>query len=110
MNIIQDLFGKSPFGPLVEHTKKVHECVEMLKPLMEGDVPVQHFHEADMLVVGDPERCFEKMKHYADLGVDQLICYVQFGYHAHESVMKTIELLGKEVLPELEGYTPSIKS
>ena len=32
MNIIQDLFGKSPFGPLVEHTKKVHECVEMLKP------------------------------------------------------------------------------
>jgi predicted phosphate transport protein (TIGR00153 family) len=36
MNIIQDLFGKSPFGPLVEHTKKVHECVEMLRPLMEA--------------------------------------------------------------------------
>jgi predicted phosphate transport protein (TIGR00153 family) len=36
MNIIQDLFGKSPFAPLVEHTKKVHECVEMLKPLMEA--------------------------------------------------------------------------
>ena len=36
MNIIQDLFGKSPFGPLVEHTKKVIECVEMLKPLMEA--------------------------------------------------------------------------
>lgn len=34
MNIIQDLFKKSPFGPLVEHTKKVHECVEMLHPLM----------------------------------------------------------------------------
>jgi hypothetical protein len=44
------------------------------------------------------------MKHYADLGVDQLICYVQFGYHSHESVMKTIELLGKEVLPEIERY------
>ena len=36
MNIIQDLFGKSPFGPLVEHTKKVHECVEMIRPLMEA--------------------------------------------------------------------------
>jgi predicted phosphate transport protein (TIGR00153 family) len=36
MNIIQDLFGKSPFGPLVEHTKKVHECVELLRPLMEA--------------------------------------------------------------------------
>ena len=34
MNIIQELFGKSPFGPLVEHTKKVHECVEVIRPLM----------------------------------------------------------------------------
>jgi len=36
MNIIQELFGKSPFGPLVEHTKKVHECVEMIRPVMEA--------------------------------------------------------------------------
>ena len=78
----------------------------LLEPLMKGDIPVQTFHDADMLVVGDPERCLQKMKHYADLGIDQLICYVQFGHHAHESVMKTIELLGKEVLPELEGYVP----
>jgi alkanesulfonate monooxygenase SsuD/methylene tetrahydromethanopterin reductase-like flavin-dependent oxidoreductase (luciferase family) len=57
-----------------------------------------------MIVVGDPERCFEKMKHYADLGVDDLICYVQFGYHSGQSTLRTIELLGKEVLPELEKY------
>jgi alkanesulfonate monooxygenase SsuD/methylene tetrahydromethanopterin reductase-like flavin-dependent oxidoreductase (luciferase family) len=79
----------------------------LLKPLLEGNIPLQHFHEADMLIVGDPERCFEKMKRYADLGVDQLICYVQFGYHPHESVMRTIELLGKEVIPELEKYKPA---
>ncbi len=36
MNIIKELFAKSPFGPLVEHTKKVHECVEMIRPLMEA--------------------------------------------------------------------------
>jgi len=36
MNIIQELFGKSPFGPLVEHTKKAHECVEMIRPLVEA--------------------------------------------------------------------------
>jgi len=33
---ITDLFGKSPFGPIVEHSKKVHECVELLWPLMEA--------------------------------------------------------------------------
>lgn len=36
MAIIQDLFIKSPFGPIVEHAKKVHECVEMIQPLMEA--------------------------------------------------------------------------
>jgi alkanesulfonate monooxygenase SsuD/methylene tetrahydromethanopterin reductase-like flavin-dependent oxidoreductase (luciferase family) len=79
----------------------------LMKPLLEGKIPIDRFHEADMIVVGDPARCFEKMKRYADLGVDQLICYVQFGYHDHASVLKTIELLGKEVLPELERYRPA---
>jgi hypothetical protein len=44
------------------------------------------------------------MKHYADLGVDELICYVQFGYLPHEAVMRTVEVLGKEVIPELAAY------
>jgi len=33
---IADLFGKSPFGSIVEHSIKVHECVELLWPLMEA--------------------------------------------------------------------------
>ena len=36
MAFIQDIFGKSPFGPIVEHAKKVHECVELIMPLMEA--------------------------------------------------------------------------
>ncbi len=36
MSIIRDLFGKSPFGPLVAHTRKVHECVKMVRPLAEA--------------------------------------------------------------------------
>lgn len=35
-NLISDLFGKSPFGSIVEHSMKVHECVELLWPLMES--------------------------------------------------------------------------
>jgi alkanesulfonate monooxygenase SsuD/methylene tetrahydromethanopterin reductase-like flavin-dependent oxidoreductase (luciferase family) len=76
----------------------------LLKPLLEGHVPVEHFDEADMIVVGDPEQCFNKLKHYADLGCDSLICYSQFGFLQNESIKKSIELLGKEVLPELEKY------
>jgi predicted phosphate transport protein (TIGR00153 family) len=38
MSFITELFGKSPFGPLVEHAKKVTECVEIIRPLMEAVV------------------------------------------------------------------------
>ena len=36
MSLISELFGKSPFGPLVEHSKKVHECVELVRPLLDA--------------------------------------------------------------------------
>jgi len=36
MRLIQELFGKSPFGPLVAHTKKVHECTKFIRPLVEA--------------------------------------------------------------------------
>lgn len=36
MGILTSLFGKSPFGALIEHTKKVHECVELIQPLIEA--------------------------------------------------------------------------
>ncbi len=34
MKIIQELFGQSPFHPLVEHAKKVHKCVDQIRPLI----------------------------------------------------------------------------
>ena len=41
MSVLDRLFGKSPFGALVQHTAKVHECVELVRPLvdalLEGD-------------------------------------------------------------------------
>jgi alkanesulfonate monooxygenase SsuD/methylene tetrahydromethanopterin reductase-like flavin-dependent oxidoreductase (luciferase family) len=77
-----------------------------LRPLMEGDVPVETFDAADMIIVGDMDTVVRKMKRYADLGIDQLICYMQFGYLEHESIKRTIEVLGKEVIPELAAYTP----
>ena len=78
------------------------QAFPLLRQSMEGNFDPRSFSEADMIIVGDPDQCFEKMVRYAELGVDQLICYVQFGYLSHESVMRTIELLGTEVIPRLE--------
>ncbi|HET6811419.1 MAG TPA: LLM class flavin-dependent oxidoreductase [Acidimicrobiales bacterium] len=84
------------------------QAFPLLRQSMEGNFDPRSFSEADMIIVGDPDRCFEKMVRYAELGVDQLICYVQFGYLSHESVMRTIELLGTEVIPRLEKRDVSV--
>jgi len=74
----------------------------LLKKHAAGDFNVKGFNDADMIIVGDPDQCMEKMLRYEELGVEQLICYVQFGYLKHDAVMRNIELLGKHVIPELE--------
>ena len=61
MSIIQDLFSGSPFGPLVEHTKKVHECVDVLKPMMEA---LAHENYAELHSLQDK---VSKLEYEADL-------------------------------------------
>lgn len=61
MSIIQDIFSGSPFGPLVEHTKKVHECVEMVRPLMEA-LAYENYLEINNL-----QNKISKLEYEADL-------------------------------------------
>ena len=42
MGVLQKYFGTSPFSALAEHTQKVHDCVELLKPLAEAFVVGDH--------------------------------------------------------------------
>jgi alkanesulfonate monooxygenase SsuD/methylene tetrahydromethanopterin reductase-like flavin-dependent oxidoreductase (luciferase family) len=73
-----------------------------LPPVIAG-VPVQHYQNEDMIIIGTPEECLEKIIRYDEVGVDQLLCYVQFGDLPHEKVMRNLELLAKEVIPKLEA-------
>ena len=67
-----------------------------------GEFDVNHFDREDMVIVGTPEECLDKFIKYEDAGVDQVLCYVNFGYLPHEAVMKSIALLGDYVIPELK--------
>ena len=42
MSLVKKLFGTSPFAALAEHTKKVHNCVELLRPLVEAFIQGDH--------------------------------------------------------------------
>jgi alkanesulfonate monooxygenase SsuD/methylene tetrahydromethanopterin reductase-like flavin-dependent oxidoreductase (luciferase family) len=79
-----------------------NEVFPLLQPQLEGELEIGLYQEEDMIICGTPEMCLEKMERYAEAGVDQLLCYVQFGELPHEKVMRCLDLLGTKVIPELE--------
>jgi len=75
----------------------------LLEPVIAGQVPVDYYQNEDMIIIGTPEMCLEKILRYEEAGVDQLLCYKQFGMIPHEKVLKSMELLGTHVIPKLEA-------
>jgi alkanesulfonate monooxygenase SsuD/methylene tetrahydromethanopterin reductase-like flavin-dependent oxidoreductase (luciferase family) len=50
--------------------------------------------------VGTPEQIRDYLRRYEECGVDQVIFCSQAGKNRHEHIMESLELFGKEVLPE----------
>lgn len=75
-------------------------------PLLEsrarGEFDITEFDREDMVIVGTPDEVLEKLMRYEEAGVDQLLCYLNFGYLPHQAIMRSIELLGTKVIPELK--------
>jgi len=69
-----------------------HEAFEVLRPL-------------DSVIIGDPTECRRKIQKFVDIGIDRLMCLMQFGALSHEQVMRSIELTGKHLVP---AYAPAL--
>ncbi len=66
MDFIRKLFGASPFRLLVEHTKKVHDCVLLIRPISEALLAEDH-EKLDAL-----HNEMSKTEHEADVMKDEI--------------------------------------
>jgi alkanesulfonate monooxygenase SsuD/methylene tetrahydromethanopterin reductase-like flavin-dependent oxidoreductase (luciferase family) len=69
------------------------------------DLDVSHldFDTLDAMravIVGDPDTCIERVRHYREAGCDQLLCLMNPYNIPPDKVMRSIELFGKHVIPE----------
>jgi alkanesulfonate monooxygenase SsuD/methylene tetrahydromethanopterin reductase-like flavin-dependent oxidoreductase (luciferase family) len=78
------------------------QAFPVLDAQRKGEFDVTEFDREDMVIVGTPDECLQKLARYDEIGVDQVLCYINFGYLPHTAVMKSIELLGTYVIPELQ--------
>ena len=62
----------------------------------------EELQEAGSIVVGNPDTVIRKLKETLDsVSPGYLICYGNEGDMPYEDVMRSIELIGKEVIPAL---------
>ena len=101
-----DIAGRGLVGaidtPGAEEPKD--QAVNIIGRLAKGeDISGEEVYEVlgqqDSIIIGDPETVRRKMMHYRDVGVDRLLCFQQVGGLSHQSIMKSIELIGSEVIP-----------
>jgi len=78
------------------------EIFPLLEKRARGDFDITEFDREDMVVVGTPDECIEKFLKYDEAGVDQVLCYLNFGYLPQDAILRSIELLGTYVIPELK--------
>ncbi|WP_223124681.1 hypothetical protein [Streptomyces sp. TRM68367] len=75
--------------------------------ILQGErVPDDEIYRAltaqDSLIVGSPDTCRRKLRAYADLGIDRLMCFQQVGALPQEAVLRSMRLIG-ELIPEFDG-------
>jgi alkanesulfonate monooxygenase SsuD/methylene tetrahydromethanopterin reductase-like flavin-dependent oxidoreductase (luciferase family) len=67
----------------------------------DADGVAQGLLDSGMVAAGSPDDVLEVLQRFHDVGVDQVIVHMQMGGVPHADIMKTIELMGTEVLPKL---------
>ncbi len=61
---------------------------------------LEYLVESGACVVGTPDDCVAACRRYEEAGVDTLLCLVNPYSIPHETVMQTIELMRREVIPQ----------
>ncbi|MEE9281235.1 MAG: LLM class flavin-dependent oxidoreductase [Myxococcota bacterium] len=60
--------------------------------------------------IGTPDQLREFLRRYEEAGVDQVIFVQQAGKNQHEHIMESLELFGREVLPEFKERDDKIRT
>lgn len=64
-------------------------------------VPMTEIVKAGGACIGSPESCRKVLQYLADAGVDEALLFMQMYTTPHDKIMRSIELIAREVMPKL---------
>jgi alkanesulfonate monooxygenase SsuD/methylene tetrahydromethanopterin reductase-like flavin-dependent oxidoreductase (luciferase family) len=65
-------------------------------------VPMEEIVKAGGACIGSPKTCLDVLQYLSDAGVDEALLFMQMYTTPHDKIMRSIELLAKEVMPKLK--------
>jgi alkanesulfonate monooxygenase SsuD/methylene tetrahydromethanopterin reductase-like flavin-dependent oxidoreductase (luciferase family) len=60
--------------------------------------------DGDLIAVGAADEAVRVANRYRELGADQVLFFLQYGGIAHDRIMKSIELIGRDALEEIHSW------
>jgi alkanesulfonate monooxygenase SsuD/methylene tetrahydromethanopterin reductase-like flavin-dependent oxidoreductase (luciferase family) len=98
---VQQLFtpwldGKAPasYSWFMEYWEENHKKMT--------ETSIEDIVHAGGAIIGSPSTCTEVINFLADAGVDEVMLFMQSYTTTHEDVMRSIRLIGEEVMPKLK--------
>lgn len=97
--------------PLALHTyvaETTEEAIATAKPHLDlyldtrmygKSAKYQDLRDREQVLIGSPEDVIAMLKRYQDAGCDHIMMLMNFGGLPHEKVLKSMELIAKEVMP-----------
>ena len=74
------------------------------KTITDPDDPFFEYMAEDRFMIGTPEHCTQEVKKYAEkTGIRNIMCRMVFPQAPSEVIARSIELFGKEVIPEFRS-------
>jgi alkanesulfonate monooxygenase SsuD/methylene tetrahydromethanopterin reductase-like flavin-dependent oxidoreductase (luciferase family) len=58
----------------------------------------------DLIAVGGPAEALRVAHRYREIGADQVLFFLQYGAIPHDEIMRSIEIIGEKVLPEIQSW------
>jgi alkanesulfonate monooxygenase SsuD/methylene tetrahydromethanopterin reductase-like flavin-dependent oxidoreductase (luciferase family) len=92
-------------GAWQEELKRDYASYAYTRPIAQMDagfLTFDYLTTTGSCIVGDPDRCIEVAKRYQAAGCDLLLCMMQPYGIPDDKVLRSIELVGRYVMPELK--------
>jgi alkanesulfonate monooxygenase SsuD/methylene tetrahydromethanopterin reductase-like flavin-dependent oxidoreductase (luciferase family) len=86
-----------------EYGAQIGERIAMVTQELDPLQKARELIASAALCIGDPDAIFRNVSEYERLGFDQFMCLVQFSDITHQESLRTIELIGKHVIPRFRG-------